>query len=84
MRDKPNGGTRYQDRMHRILGACHQNGALWREGRASDGSRVVRTLLEAGEIQAPENAPFERYGLKLLDTSILDRVMHCSHSSPMR
>ena len=77
--DKPRRGTQYSDRMHRILGVCHQNGLLWRDVaiRRLDGHTDTqrRTLLEAGEIQAPANLPFERYALRLHDASVLGRVL---------
>jgi hypothetical protein len=77
--DRPRAGTHHADRMHRILGVCHQNGLLWRDVaiRRLDGRTDTqrRTLLEAGEIQAPKNLPFERYGLRLYDVSVLRRVL---------
>lgn len=77
--DRPRAGNHYSDRMHRILGVCHQSGLLWRDVaiRRLDGHTDVqrRTLLEAGDIQAPENLPFERYGLRLYDVSVLKRVL---------
>lgn len=70
-------GTHYQDRMHIILGVCHTCGLLTRETRQRyyDGHVEVsrETLIHPGEIQAPANLPWERYGLRV-NPSVLRQV----------
>lgn len=74
--DKPRRGTHYQDRVQRIMGACHAMGILWRE---------QRTLLRSGDLQVDRitqvhepsevllTPQYEKYPLRV-DTRVLARI----------
>ncbi|MFA4974879.1 MAG: FtsK/SpoIIIE domain-containing protein [bacterium] len=72
--DKPRRGTQHSDAMLRILGVCHQHGIATRLVHTANGD-YRQTLIEAGITDVPDNMPFVRYSLHVLDTSVLRKLL---------
>lgn len=68
MMDRTNHGTHYSDRMHRILGVCHDCGLLWHNERVTyrngvtEVKRVDDIEPEGSVLVTPQ---YEKYGLRV-------------------
>jgi len=74
--DRRRGGTHYSDRMHRILGVCHDCGLLWHEERVryADGQSLMMRIDDVEpEGQVVVTPQYEKYGLRVRPR-VLDRV----------
>lgn len=66
--DRPRRGTQYTDRMHRILGVCHDCGLLWHNERVTyrngvtEVKRVDDIEPEGSVLVTPQ---YEKYGLRV-------------------
>lgn len=70
--DARNAGTHYQDRMHRILGACEACGVRrkverqrYRDGHVEQFETVLVQPIARDPVRAPANLPWEMYGLSV-------------------
>lgn len=66
--DRPRGGTHYNDRMHRILGVCHDCGLLWHDERVTYRNGVTE-IKRVDDIEPDGNVlvtpKYEKYGLRV-------------------